>query len=261
MNTDSGVLPISAMRKLLLILFTVATLPLSAQEARPARVIKKTEVKKPEIFAPAPEPRKGLMERLFGRPSVPAAKPTPAPTPTPAPVKQKPKLAKPRPKPPVTPDTETTETPAPAAAVKPTETAPPPPPPAPETPGSTPPPPPPATGETPAPAETPKPVETPPAPPVKGTKGKKPVKPANPDKPDLSSLDETARYQAVKATALKDEAIQSLKSKADSTIDANEAKEASIAYNRALFKKIRALEPSLDAYVERLEQAVLKRVK
>ena len=96
---------------------------------------------------------------------------------------------------------------------------------------------------------------------MKGTKGKKPVKPANPDKPDLSSLDETARYQAVKATALKDEAIQSLKTKADSTIDANEAKEASIAYNRALFKKIRALEPSLDAYVDRLEQAVLKRVK
>ena len=251
------------MRKLLLILSTIATLPLSAQEVRPARVIKKPEEKKSELFAPAPQPRRGIMDRLFG---APPAKPTPSPTPTPTPapaVKSKAKTTKPKAK---APALREDETPEPAVIAKPVKPAKP------------------AEAETPAvPAETPvvppteteppkatpdpkadepaKPAETPKPPTTKGKGKNTAVKTAPSNKPDLSNLDEAGKYQAVKALALADEKVLALKAKADSTIDANEAKEASLEYNRALFKKIRVLEPSLDAYVDRLEQAVIKRVK
>lgn len=101
------------------------------------------------------------------------------------------------------------------------------------------------------PAEKPKPAKGKPAKPV----------PAKPAKPDFSGLDEAAKYKAVKELALKEQAVIDLKAKADSTIDEADAKRASLEYNRVLFRKIREIEPSLDAYVDKLEQAVLKRVK
>lgn len=148
--------------------------------------------------------------------------PAPAPTPTPAPVKVRIARPKPKPKPTPAPTEPTAEKPA-----------------TPE----------PPTVET--PAEPPKPVKV------------KPVKavPAKPEKPDFSNLDEAAKYKAVKELALKEPAVIDLKSKAESTLDEADAKRASLAYNRALFRKIRDIEPSLEAYVEKLEQAVLKRVK
>ncbi len=257
------------MRTLLVILFTAITLPLSAQEARTARVIKK-----PEVAVPTPEPKPGLFDRLW-------RKSTPVPVPTPAPVEQPKPKPKPRPKaqpapvegaePPAvveqppkpakiaTPDAKPVEPPATTEKPKPVEA--------------------PVVSEPPKPAEAPvvseppKPVEKPatadatPPPPAetakpKAGKGKPvPAKIAQPEKPDLSKLDEPARYQAAKEIALKDEALLALKTKADSTTDTDEAKRASLAYNRALFRKIRDTEPSLDAYVDRLEQAVLKRLK
>ncbi len=252
------------MRKLLLILSTIATLPLSAQEVRPARVIKKPEEKKSELFAPAPTPRPGLMERIFGRPENAKAKPTPTPTPTPAPaVKPKAKITKPKAK---APAPRVDETPEPAVIAKPLKPAKPVEAENPAAPAETPVVPPTET-EPPKPAPNPKtdepekPIETPKPATTKG-KGKNTTAKTPPaNKPDLSNLDEAGKYQAVKALALADEKVLALKTKADSAIDANEAKEASLEYNRALFKKIRALEPSLDAYVDRLEQAVIKRVK
>lgn len=241
------------MRTLLVILFTAITLPLSAQEARTARVIKK-----PEAVAPTPEPKPGFFDRLW-------RKSTPVPTPTPAPVEQ-PK-PRPRPKPKAKPVVVEGEEP-PAVVeqpAKPAKIAPPDAKPA-EAPTVTEPPKPvEAPAEPPKPAE--KPAETTPPPPAevikpKAGKGKPvPAKIAQPEKPDLSKLDEPARYQAAKEIALKDEALLTLKTKADSTTDTDEAKRASLAYNRALFRKIRDTEPSLDAYVDRLEQAVLKRMK
>ena len=172
-------------------------------------------------------------------------------------MKQKPKTTKPKPKAPAPredlapepaviakplkpakpADAENPVAPAETPVVPPTETQPP------------------KTDESPKPAETPKPTTT------KGKGKSTTAKTAPANKPDLSTLDEAGKYQAVKALALADEKVLALKSKADSTIDATEAKEASLEYNRALFKKIRVLEPSLDAYVDRLEQAVIKRVK
>ena len=249
------------MRKLLLILSTIATLPLSAQEVRPARVIKKPEEKKSELFAPRPTPRPGLMERIFG---APVTKPAPTPPPTPAPaVKATAKITKPKPK---ARAPRVDETPEPAVIAKPLKPAKPVEAENPVAPTETPVVPPTET-EPPKPAPDPKtdepekPIETPKPPTTKGKGKNTTVKTPPSNKPDLSNLDEAGKYQAVKALALADEKVLALKTKADSAIDANEAKEASLEYNRALFKKIRALEPSLDAYVDRLEQAVIKRVK
>jgi hypothetical protein len=230
------------MRKLLVILFISISLPAFAQTAPKPRVIAK-----PAQPTPTPAPKKTLFGRVFGKPE-----PTPAPTPEPkATPKPKPKVAKPKPRatevaPSTQPDSE-------APAEKPPGDTPPTPEPAPAQPeGNTPP-------KTEATAT--KPESTPPAAEApKIAKGVK-TKPEKPAKPDLSNLDEAGKYQAIKELAAKDPAIVELRTKADSTIDEADAKRASLAYNRALFQKIRALEPSLDAYVDRLEQAVLKRLK
>lgn len=230
------------MRKLLVILFISISLPSFAQTAPKPRVIAK-----PAQPTPTPAPKKTLFGRVFGKPE-----PTPAPTPEPkATPKPKPKAAKPKPRAtePTPSQPSTTETPA----EKPAGDAPPAPDATPAQPdGNTPPKP---------EAAAVKPDSTPPAaePPkiAKGTKSK----PEKTAKPDLSNLDEAGKYQAIKELAAKDPAIIELRNKADSTVDEGDAKRASLAYNRALFQKIRALEPSLDAYVDRLEQAVLKRLK
>ena len=219
-----------AMRKLIVTFILATALPLFAQEVKPARVIKKAA--EAEEAKPTPIPRRSIIDRLFSKPT-----PAPTPTPTPAPAaKVKPRIAKPKPKPAPTP------APAEPPVEKPAEP-------------TTPPPPTEPAAVPPAPIE--KPVEQP-----KPAKGKpaKPV-PAKPAKPDLSGLDDAAKYKAAKELALKEQSIIDLKAKADSTIDEADAKRASLEYNRALFRKVRDIEPSLDAYVDKLEQAVLKRVK
>ncbi len=225
-----------AMRKLIVTLFVTTALPLFAQVAKPARVLKKPEPTE-ATAPPTPAPRRSILDRLFNNP-----KPTPEPTPTPAPPKPKPRPFKPK----------ATETPEETPAEKPIEQ--------PAKPPVEP------TTEKPAP-----PVPAPPEPAAEApklAKGKSPkpvavkmAKPDKPDKPDLSNLDEPAKFKAVKALALQDSALLELRGKADSTLDADDAKRASLEYNRALFRKIREIEPSLNTYVDRLEQAVLKRVK
>jgi hypothetical protein len=215
------------MRKLLVILFITATLPAFAQTTPAPR-----GGKKPVEATATPEPKKSFLGRIFGKPTVKA---TPTPTPSPTPAKPKPKIVKPKPTPtpapPETPATDTPQTPEPVA-VQPV----------------------PAQPENTKPA---KPDKKPVAvPPKIATTAK-----TKPEKPDVSALDDTAKYQAIKQVAAQDPEIVELRSKADSAIDEAEAKKTSIAYNRALFQKIRALEPSLDAYVDKLEQAVLKRLK
>jgi hypothetical protein len=227
------------MRKLLVILFITISLPLTAQEVRTARVIKKADAEKPE---PTPAPRRSIIDRFFTREKA-------EPTPSPKPVSEAPKKTKVKPapikpagaKPAVKAKAKQPEKPAPSEKPE-------------ESPEATPPAIPPAPTE-----KTPEePNATVAAPAVKAGKGKAGAKP---EKPDMSGLDEAGKYKAAKEAALKEQAIIDLKNKAESTIDAEEAKQATLNYNRALFKKIRAIEPSLDAYVDKLESAVLKRVK
>ena len=127
--------------------------------------------------------------------------------------------------------------------------------------------------ETEKPAESPetKPAETTPAesnetaeakPPKPGTKtsGKKGSKKATPGKLDLTGMDDSTKYRTVRAMALEEGSIRELKSKADAAINESEAHDASLTYNKALFRKIREIEPSLDGYVDQLETAMMKRL-
>jgi hypothetical protein len=108
---------------------------------------------------------------------------------------------------------------------------------------------------TPAPAvKPPDPATQPPKPPVKKTdKGSKPPKPA-------ASLDDATKYRNAKAAALEDPAIKELKAKADGAVIEAEAHAASVAFNRALFGKVREIDPSLDKYVDGVEAAMMKRL-
>lgn len=89
-------------------------------------------------------------------------------------------------------------------------------------------------------------------------KAAKKAVPANKD--DLSGLDDAAKFKAAKAKAMEDPEVKDLKAKADSAIDEGEGQKATEAYNRALFRKVRALEPSLDGYVDKVEQSMQKRL-
>jgi hypothetical protein len=109
-------------------------------------------------------------------------------------------------------------------------------------------------GETDTPEEsTAKPTPKAPAPKL----AKKAV-PATKD--DLSELDDVAKFKVVKTKAMEDPELKELKAKADSAIDEDEGRKATESYNRALFRKVRALEPSLDGYVDKVEESMQKRL-
>ncbi len=233
------------MRLPLVVFVIFAATPLLGQQ--PAAAKKTDSAPKPKIVAPAPtpEPKRGVMSRIFGKKPTPT--PTPAPTPQPV-VKPK---AKPRPKPKATPAPVEGTTPAPA-------------------PGETPTP----ESETPKP-EAPKPeAGTPPAeadpakPPAETTEGEQPKTTGKPGKPPKGTkpqppepvLDDATKYTNARTKAVEDAQIKELKNKADSAIAEDEAHRASVAYNKALFRKIRQLDPSLEGYVEKLEDAMMKRL-
>ena len=206
---------------------------ITAFAAQPAAAPKKTEeAVKPKVVeaAPTPAPKRSVFGRMFGG----KPKPTPTPAPTPAPV------VKPKPKPKARPKAAATpEEPAPAETAKPTEATTPPAPTKPET-------------DTAKPA-----VETAPPAPKPGKTGKSASKPKAPEAP---ALDDDTKYKNARTTALADEQIKELKTKADSAVDEEEAHRASVAYNKALFRKIRQVDPSLDAYVDPIEAAMMKRL-
>ena len=199
------------------------------------------------------EPKPGFFKRVFGKKTV-APAPTPAPTPRPRPKR--------RPVPPpeaaavapaIEPAPAAEGTPAPEAKPA-TETKP-----APEsTPESTP------VAETPKPEEKPAAEATQPLPVAAKPKGKPKAKTASPKakpaKPDLTGMSEAEKYRATRKAALEDEKIKSLASKAESALGEEQAASASAEFNQALFQKIRQIEPSLDAYVDRLEAAMRKRL-
>jgi hypothetical protein len=234
----------SLMRNLPVILFAIA-IPLVSLRAQDAEPKPKREIPKAKVVAqPAvmatPAPRRSVVDRLFGKPT-----PTPAPVvKEEAPAKPKPRTKR-RPAPAEEAPTEDITKPIseakaePAVKAEPTAKAVPA-----------------LKAEPTAPAE-PAPKTEEPAKPAKGSKGAK--KPA-PAKPDVANLDDAAKYKAVKASALEDTEIKALKTKADTTVDEGDAHRASVEYNKALFHKIRTIEPSLTDYVEGVERAMLKRL-
>ena len=59
---------------------------------------------------------------------------------------------------------------------------------------------------------------------------------------------------------MEDPQVKELKAKADSEVDEADARKALDAYNRALFRKVREIEPSLDGYVDKIEASLSKRL-
>jgi hypothetical protein len=243
------------MRKLLVVV-SLTTLPFSALLS--AQEVRTIPPPKPKVVSEAP-PKKPILKRIFGGKDKPAPAPAPAPAvaaaeqPAPKPVAEtesKPK-AKTRAKSQAGSKPSSTRKTASkdkkptrgekTAAAKKEETA--------------------ATDAATSadPAEEPKPAaETKEA--ATAAKGGKKPAPAKPEKPATPPVDDAEKFKTVKATALEDPAIKELKAKADGAIGESEAHAASVAYNRALFRKVREIEPSLDGYVDKLETAMMKRL-
>jgi hypothetical protein len=69
---------------------------------------------------------------------------------------------------------------------------------------------------------------------------------------------EKNRFESVKARALEDPQIQEIKAKADSAATEEEGKKALRAYWKALFNKMRRLDPSLKEHIDIMESVIDK---
>ena len=71
---------------------------------------------------------------------------------------------------------------------------------------------------------------------------------------------EASHFQAAKAKALADKRVQELQAAAD-TATGDEAKTASRRYYKALFSKMREIDPTVTDRINRTEAAALRRVE
>lgn len=248
--------------------------PRVSRVARPARVAASPT----PVATPTPKKR-GFFRRIFGG-REPAATPpaaTPAPA-TPRPVRRPPRKPDPEPETVVKPEAAATPHPKSATPIpEPTQPEKPAEPEKPEKPAEpevTP------TLEKPVPPEVqPEPVVATPTPGKKGAKGK-PVKAAatpkpapevkGPSKEEIAlkqaiaggdpEIIEKAKYQEAKARAGEDSRLKELKQKADEAPNEEEGRKALRAYNKALFQKMRSLEPDIKERADRMEAAVLKQL-
>jgi hypothetical protein len=255
-NTNAPDLPTDPMRKLLVVV-SLTTLPftalLSAQEVRTL------PPPKPKVVNEAP-PKKPFLKRMFGKKEEPAPVPPPAPAATEKPAPKPVADAAEKPKPKSRPKSQAESKPsssrktaskdkkptrsAKAAAEKKDE----------EKKEET------VAAEKPAESPEEKKTSAESKDTAATTKSGKKAAPAKPEKSTTEVVDDAEKYKTVKAAALEDPAVKELKTKADGAINESEAHAASVAYNRALFRKIREIEPSLDGYVDKVEAAMMKRL-
>jgi hypothetical protein len=78
--------------------------------------------------------------------------------------------------------------------------------------------------------------------------------------PEEEEAEETSRFQAAKAKAMEDPHLQGLQAKADSAVG-DEARVATRRYYKALYQKMRKIEPSLTDRIDRTEDASMRRVE
>jgi hypothetical protein len=78
--------------------------------------------------------------------------------------------------------------------------------------------------------------------------------------PAEEEAEETAHFQTAKTKALQDGHVQELQAKADSAIG-DEAKTASRRYYKALYEKMREIDPSLKDRIDRTQAAALRRLE
>jgi hypothetical protein len=89
---------------------------------------------------------------------------------------------------------------------------------------------------------------------------KKAVPNAAASNPVPSDADEEERYEAIKAEAKADPRIRDLKEKADSAVGDDAARNAAIAYYRALFQRIRETDKTLTERADLAEEAMMRRL-
>jgi hypothetical protein len=71
---------------------------------------------------------------------------------------------------------------------------------------------------------------------------------------------EQAKFDAAKAKALEDSEIQELKQKSDAALDETEGPKAMRAYNKALFRKMRSIDPSIKERIDATEAAIMRKL-
>ena len=76
-----------------------------------------------------------------------------------------------------------------------------------------------------------------------------------------SAAQETARFQQAKAKALADKRIKDLQEKADSAPNEDAQQKASKAYYKALYDRMRKIDPGLKDRIDRTENATMKQME
>jgi len=84
--------------------------------------------------------------------------------------------------------------------------------------------------------------------------------PAEPTADADEEAKEKQRFEMAKSKANEDPQIKSLKAKADEATTEEESKAALRTYNKALFEKVKKIDPSVSEWADRLEAAILKRL-
>jgi hypothetical protein len=75
-----------------------------------------------------------------------------------------------------------------------------------------------------------------------------------------SEAEERAKFAEAKTKALESTALQDLKLKADTATDEDEARRSLRAYNKALFLRMRQIDPSIRERIDATEAFILKRL-
>lgn len=99
--------------------------------------------------------------------------------------------------------------------------------------------------------------------PKKGSKGSKAATTLRKESAPTSDDPEEAerlKFAETKTRADADKNVAALREKADNATSDEESRKAMRAYNKALFEKMRSLEPSLDGRINRMEAAVMKQL-
>ena len=185
------------------------------------------------VATPAPK-KPGFWERVFGKPK---------PRPTPAPATPKPTTPKPVVKKTATKKTATKNTPA-------TDTKP-----DTERPGVT-------NVEPIKPVDVKPPTPKPPTGKSSKTKGGSAKVENFPPPPEGSDPEvlEKHKYDQAKAKAASDPKIQELRGKADLAATEDESRKALRDYNKAMFRRMKEIDPSIKDRVDRMEAAVMSRL-
>ena len=77
---------------------------------------------------------------------------------------------------------------------------------------------------------------------------------------DAGAFDDATKFSNAKARAIEDAHIKDLKGKADGEVNEAESHKALVNYNRALFQKIREIDPSVSDYAGKVEQSMTRRL-